>query len=106
MRAWVEVDEPRQVRPEMVVRWRGLPAVGLSVASWGIRASRDICVRVDERLAGRRWRDGRPHARQHWRAHPMGDPAGWPSGLHAALTICLNSRRPMIIWWGPRCFLL
>ncbi len=40
--------------------------------------------------------------RQHdWGASPLGPPAGWPISLRVATRICLTSRFPMIIWWGP-----
>ncbi|MGO8982903.1 MAG: SpoIIE family protein phosphatase [Streptosporangiaceae bacterium] len=36
-----------------------------------------------------------------WRQSPLGPPAGWPSSLQTAYRICLTSRFPMIVWWGP-----
>ncbi|GLZ43090.1 histidine kinase [Actinokineospora sp. NBRC 105648] len=41
------------------------------------------------------------------RAHPwsdsaMGSPQDWPASLGTAVRICLTSRFPMIVWWGPR----
>jgi PAS domain S-box-containing protein len=40
--------------------------------------------------------------REHdWGASPLGPPADWPPGLRVATRICLTSRFPMIIWWGP-----
>ena len=40
------------------------------------------------------------------RAHPwadsgLGDPGDWPASLRDAVRICLTSRFPMIVWWGP-----
>ncbi|HEY1673607.1 MAG TPA: SpoIIE family protein phosphatase [Streptosporangiaceae bacterium] len=40
------------------------------------------------------------------RAHPwadsgLGDPDDWPASLRDAVRICLTSRFPMIVWWGP-----
>ena len=36
-----------------------------------------------------------------WRRSPLGAPATWPQSLKTALSICLGSRFPMVIWWGP-----
>ncbi len=37
-----------------------------------------------------------------WSSHPMGPIERWPQSLRTALGICLDSRYPMAIWWGPR----
>ena len=40
--------------------------------------------------------------RQHdWESSPLGPPAQWPPSLQNACRICLTSRFPMIVWWGP-----
>src|ERR1700756_5118085 len=36
-----------------------------------------------------------------WSATPLGPPADWPAALATACRICVTSRFPMIIWWGP-----
>ena len=36
-----------------------------------------------------------------WTASPLGPPQNWPASLAGACRICLTSRFPMIIWWGP-----
>ncbi|WP_284742634.1 SpoIIE family protein phosphatase [Amycolatopsis sp. RTGN1] len=36
-----------------------------------------------------------------WTASPLGEPAAWPVSLTTAVRICLTSRFPMIVWWGP-----
>jgi PAS domain S-box-containing protein len=36
-----------------------------------------------------------------WSSSPLGPPAGWPPSLRTACRICLTSRFPMIVWWGP-----
>ncbi|WP_410630870.1 SpoIIE family protein phosphatase [Amycolatopsis sp. cmx-4-83] len=36
-----------------------------------------------------------------WASSPLGDPVGWPTSLTTAVRICLTSRFPMIVWWGP-----
>ena len=41
-----------------------------------------------------------------WPASPLGPVEEWPASLRAAMDICLNSRYPMVIWWGPRLVLL
>jgi len=37
----------------------------------------------------------------NWAATPLGPVARWPQSLRAAVGICLSSRYPMVIWWGP-----
>jgi PAS domain S-box-containing protein len=36
-----------------------------------------------------------------WEGSALGDPRDWPSTLRTACRICLTSRFPMIVWWGP-----
>ena len=36
-----------------------------------------------------------------WASHPLGPPETWPQSLRTALSICLGSRFPMALWWGP-----
>ena len=36
-----------------------------------------------------------------WASTPLGPPATWPQSLRLAVGICLNSRFPMFVWWGP-----
>jgi len=41
--------------------------------------------------------------REHdWSRTPIGDPNEWPQSLRTATSMCLNSRFPMLIWWGPQ----
>ena len=35
-----------------------------------------------------------------WSLTPAGPINGWPQSLRTALSLCLGSRHPMIIWWG------
>ena len=35
-----------------------------------------------------------------WAQTPLGSPAGWPQSLKAAITFCLGSRFPIVIWWN------
>lgn len=35
-----------------------------------------------------------------WSESPLGPPASWPQSLRIAVSICLNSRFPMFVWWG------
>lgn len=37
-----------------------------------------------------------------WSQNPLGPPEAWPQSLRAAVGICLNSRFPMFVWWGPQ----
>jgi signal transduction histidine kinase/CheY-like chemotaxis protein len=36
-----------------------------------------------------------------WEATPLGPMAQWPQSLRTAIGICMNSRFPMFVWWGP-----
>lgn len=36
-----------------------------------------------------------------WEETPLGPIASWPQSLVTAVSICLKSRFPMLIWWGP-----
>ena len=41
-----------------------------------------------------------------WAATALGPVASWPASLRTAVGICLGSRHPMMIWWGPELVLL
>ncbi len=45
-------------------------------------------------------------ARTDWASTPLGEPAGWPPSLRTAVGICLESRFPMLIMWGPELVML
>lgn len=36
-----------------------------------------------------------------WSSHSLGAPQNWPQSLKTTLSIILNSRFPMFLWWGP-----
>src|SRR2546427_1391754 len=36
-----------------------------------------------------------------WSATPLGPVERWPLSLRNALSVCLDSPLPMMIWWGP-----
>jgi PAS domain S-box-containing protein len=36
-----------------------------------------------------------------WSRTPLGPTERWPDALRVAVGICLNSRFPMFVWWGP-----
>jgi PAS domain-containing protein len=36
-----------------------------------------------------------------WSRTPLGPIESWPQSLKIAVGICLNSRFPMFVWWGP-----
>lgn len=42
----------------------------------------------------------------HWQDSPLGDPGIWPQSLKTTLSIILNSKFPMFLFWGPQliCF--
>ena len=37
-----------------------------------------------------------------WGPTPLGPVDRWPQSLRTALSICLSSRFPILIWWGPQ----
>ncbi|MFY0256056.1 PAS domain-containing protein [Chitinophaga sp. 30R24] len=41
-----------------------------------------------------------------WKTSSLGHPKTWPQSLRTTLSIILNSRFPMFLWWGPEliCF--
>jgi PAS domain S-box-containing protein len=41
-----------------------------------------------------------------WSQSPLGPPEQWPNALKMAVSICLNSRFPMLLWWGPEFVML
>ena len=41
-----------------------------------------------------------------WSLTPLGPFADWPQSLRTAVSICLASRFPILIWWGPRLVML
>src|SRR5579871_6558434 len=41
-----------------------------------------------------------------WSQTPLGPVEFWSGSLKTAVSICLNSRFPMVIWWGPDLILL
>jgi signal transduction histidine kinase len=41
-----------------------------------------------------------------WAQTPLGVSSTWPHSLKTALSICLASRFPILIWWGPELRLL
>ena len=41
-----------------------------------------------------------------WMQSPLGPPAQWPDALKMAVSICLNSRFPMVLWWGREFVML
>ena len=36
-----------------------------------------------------------------WSTNPLGPPAQWPEGLRSAVMICLATRFPVLVVWGP-----
>src|SRR5208337_2847020 len=41
-----------------------------------------------------------------WSSTLLGNPETWPQSLRSALSICLNTRYPICIYWGPEHVLL
>ena len=44
--------------------------------------------------------------RKDWASTPLGDAARWPQSLRTSVSICLNSRTPVLVWWGPQLVML
>lgn len=44
---------------------------------------------------------GRLMRKHDWAKTPLGPVSGWPQSLRTAVSICLASHFPMLIWWGP-----
>ena len=41
-----------------------------------------------------------------WAATPLGPVKDWPQSLRTSVSICLNSRFAILIWWGPELVML
>ena len=41
-----------------------------------------------------------------WAATPLGPLRSWPQSLRSAASICLGSRFPIVLYWGPRYVVL
>ena len=44
--------------------------------------------------------------RKDWAATPLGDAGQWPQSLRTSVSICLNSRMPVLVWWGRDLLML
>jgi hypothetical protein len=45
-------------------------------------------------------------AAHDWSTTPLGPIEGWPQSLRTAVTICLHSRFPILLWWGDELVML
>ena len=41
-----------------------------------------------------------------WSQTPLGPVESWPQSLRTSVSICLNSRFPIFVWWGPELVML
>ena len=41
-----------------------------------------------------------------WEKTPLGALSGWPQSLRTTMSICLTSRFPIAVYWGPDCLML
>lgn len=41
-----------------------------------------------------------------WRSMPLGPLGAWPQRLRTTMSICLNSRFPIAVYWGPQFLML
>ena len=46
--------------------------------------------------------NGRLLAEIAWESTPLGPVAAWPASLRMSLQLCLASRFPLFVWWGPQ----
>jgi signal transduction histidine kinase/DNA-binding response OmpR family regulator len=65
-----------------------------------------VVTECDDQPAVATWLDGGGEMGAMMRAHdwtrtPLGPVEDWPQSLRTAVTICLGSRFPILIWWGP-----
>jgi signal transduction histidine kinase len=44
--------------------------------------------------------------RKDWVSTPLGDAGRWPQSLRTSVSICLNSRMPVLVWWGRDLLML
>src|ERR1700704_4657093 len=40
-----------------------------------------------------------------WSSTALGAIEAWPQSLRTAVSICLGSRHPIVLWWGQECWL-
>jgi PAS domain S-box-containing protein len=72
----------------------------MSQISSDARADQRNPVRTREAFA-RAGTMGRAIAEFDWSGTALGPISAWPQSLVTAVHICLNSRYPMFVWWGP-----
>ncbi|WP_189211325.1 ATP-binding protein [Actinokineospora fastidiosa] len=41
-----------------------------------------------------------------WAATPLGPMDDWPQSLRTAVSVCLTSRFPILLWWGPELVMI
>ncbi len=41
-----------------------------------------------------------------WSQTPLGPIESWPQSLRSMVSVCLNSRFPILLWWGPELIML
>ena len=63
-------------------------------------------VTISERMFALGGEMGKLMQQTDWSQTPLGAVAEWPQSLRTAVSICLTSRFPMLIWWGPELTML
>jgi signal transduction histidine kinase/CheY-like chemotaxis protein/serine phosphatase RsbU (regulator of sigma subunit) len=71
---------------------------GQARAGWREAASRDAAM---QQLLSAGGTMGALIGGHDWPSSRLGAVAGWPQSLRSALGICLSSRFPMFVFWGP-----
>ncbi len=70
----------------------------------GISAEADISATSDIFAGGGEM--GQLMRSLDWSNTPLGPHENWPQSLRTTISICLSSRFPMLIWWGPELIML
>ncbi|MFC4020212.1 SpoIIE family protein phosphatase [Micromonospora sp. GCM10011542] len=73
-------DSPSAAAPADGSRWRAVFAAGGQMGA---------------RVAG-----------HDWSGTPLGPPHSWPQSLRTAVSLCLHSPSPVLLWWGPQRVLI
>jgi PAS domain S-box-containing protein len=64
--------------------------------------SRAAIVNLTEQIFDDGGENGRLLADIDWALTPLGPVESWPTSLRLSLQLCLASRHPFLIWWGPQ----
>jgi signal transduction histidine kinase/DNA-binding response OmpR family regulator len=63
-----------------------------------LKPDQDLCFLAGGGEMGERTRA------MNWSGTSLGPPSQWPQSLKTAVSICLGSRHPMVLWWGKSAY--